>query len=196
MTCVPHVYACRIRVHNFQNGFGCIKLSLQFSPLTPAKLFAAPQTLKDEVRNGDVDLIDAHHAGNQCRVSNLERRCAQRHAGHRDERGDQRVREFLDRRALRRQRLLRAPISISPFPLIDIRPPIPQNQSNMRLATLCALLLSLTAPLAAQEISAELTGHVTDGSGGSIVKAAVTARDLDRGTVWPTVTNEDGIYIF
>ena len=66
----------------------------------------------------------------------------------------------------------------------------------MRLATLCALLLSLTAPLAAQEISAELTGHVTDGSGGSIVKAAVTARDLDRGTVWPTVTNEDGIYIF
>ena len=37
---------------------------------------------------------------------------------------------------------------------------------------------------------------MTDASGGAIVKAAVTARDLERGTVWPVVTNEEGIYIF
>ena len=32
--------------------------------------------------------------------------------------------------------------------------------------------------------------------GAAIVSATVTAKDLDRGTVWPTKTNEDGIYAF
>ena len=58
------------------------------------------------------------------------------------------------------------------------------------------LLLVFPCALPAQEVSAELTGRVTDASGGSIVKATVTARDLDRGTTWPTTTNDDGIYIF
>ena len=57
-------------------------------------------------------------------------------------------------------------------------------------------MLFLSHPLFSQEISAELTGRVTDASGGAIVKAAVTARDLERGTVWPVATNEEGIYIF
>src|ERR1035438_10374610 len=48
----------------------------------------------------------------------------------------------------------------------------------------------------AQEVSAGITGRVTDPSGGSIVGATVTAKDLDRGTEWPTKTNEDGIYAF
>ena len=48
----------------------------------------------------------------------------------------------------------------------------------------------------AQEVSAGITGRVTDPSGGSIVNAKVNAKDLDRGTDWPTVTNQDGIYAF
>jgi hypothetical protein len=48
----------------------------------------------------------------------------------------------------------------------------------------------------AQEVSAGITGRVTDPSGGSIVGAKVTAKDLDRDTLWPTTTNVDGIYAF
>ena len=48
----------------------------------------------------------------------------------------------------------------------------------------------------AQEVSAGITGRVTDASNSAIVGATVTAKDLDRGTVWPTKTNEEGIYAF
>jgi hypothetical protein len=48
----------------------------------------------------------------------------------------------------------------------------------------------------AQEVSAGITGRVTDPSGSAIVGAAVTAKDMDRGTEWPTTTNEEGIYNF
>ena len=48
----------------------------------------------------------------------------------------------------------------------------------------------------AQEVSAGITGRVTDPSGSAIVGATVTAKDQDRGTEWPTKTNEDGIYAF
>lgn len=48
----------------------------------------------------------------------------------------------------------------------------------------------------AQEVSAGITGRVTDPSGGAIVGASVTAKDMQRGTTWPTKTNEDGIYAF
>jgi hypothetical protein len=48
----------------------------------------------------------------------------------------------------------------------------------------------------AQETSAGITGHVTDPSGSAIAGAQVTAKDLDRGTDWPTVTNEEGIYTY
>src|SRR5260370_41228952 len=46
----------------------------------------------------------------------------------------------------------------------------------------------------AQEVSAGITGRVTEPSGSAIVGAAVTAKDQDRVTEWPTKTNEDGIY--
>src|SRR5579871_6319547 len=59
-----------------------------------------------------------------------------------------------------------------------------------------AVFILSCACLTAQEVSAGITGHVTDPSGGSIVGAKVTAKDLDRGTDWPTTTNEDGIYAF
>ena len=48
----------------------------------------------------------------------------------------------------------------------------------------------------AQEVSAGITGRVTDPSGSAIVGATVTAKDQDRGTEWPTTTNMDGIYAF
>lgn len=48
----------------------------------------------------------------------------------------------------------------------------------------------------AQEVSAGITGRVSDPSGSSIVGAKVTAKDLDRQTEWPTTTNVDGIYAF
>jgi hypothetical protein len=58
------------------------------------------------------------------------------------------------------------------------------------------LAASSTVALRAQEVSAGITGRVTDASGGSVVNARVAAKDLDRGTDWPTTTNEDGIYAF
>ena len=62
--------------------------------------------------------------------------------------------------------------------------------------TVLSVMLLAFAPLRAQEVSAGITGHVTDPSGGAIVDAKVTATDLDRGTDWPTTTNIDGIYAF
>jgi hypothetical protein len=59
---------------------------------------------------------------------------------------------------------------------------------------IAGLLLSGSA--VAQEVSAGITGRVTDPSGASIVGAKVNAKDLDRGVDWPTVSNQDGIYAF
>ena len=61
---------------------------------------------------------------------------------------------------------------------------------------LCAAVYVCSPLLMSQEVSAGITGRVTDPSSAAIVGAAVTAKDLDRGTLWPTRTNEDGIYAF
>src|SRR5258706_13735891 len=63
------------------------------------------------------------------------------------------------------------------------------------LLLLCAVALFAT-PLVSQEISAGITGLVTDPSGSAIPNALVTAKDLDRGTLWTTKTNAEGIYAF
>src|SRR5262249_6858410 len=62
--------------------------------------------------------------------------------------------------------------------------------------TLCVIALVAGMPLFGQEVSAGITGRVTDPSGSAIVGAKVNAKDMDRGTDWPTVSNEDGIYAF
>src|SRR5437588_5883106 len=67
---------------------------------------------------------------------------------------------------------------------------------NKRVLLLCAVICYCSAPLMSQEVSAGITGRVTDPSNAAIVGATVTAKDLDRGTEWPTKTNEDGIYAF
>ncbi|HZQ20992.1 MAG TPA: carboxypeptidase-like regulatory domain-containing protein [Terriglobales bacterium] len=47
---------------------------------------------------------------------------------------------------------------------------------------------------AAQEASAAINGVVTDTTGAAVSAAKITATDLDRGTVWPASTNEQGVY--
>lgn len=67
---------------------------------------------------------------------------------------------------------------------------------KLLLYTAVCLLVMNLAPLAAQEVSAGITGKITDPSGAAIVSAAVNVKDQQRGTVFPTKTNEDGIYAF
>ena len=45
-----------------------------------------------------------------------------------------------------------------------------------------------------QQVTAGVTGKVTDPSGASIVGAKVTAKDTARGTLWNTETNAEGFY--
>jgi hypothetical protein len=59
----------------------------------------------------------------------------------------------------------------------------------------CALLLG-SVSLHAQEVSASITGRVTDSSGSSIAGARIVATDVDRGVESTTTTAEDGIYAF
>ncbi len=59
--------------------------------------------------------------------------------------------------------------------------------------TLLALLGGANAAWA-QDVTATITGTITDPSGAPLVGATVTAHDADRGTNWTSVTNQDGIY--
>src|SRR5262249_20916078 len=60
-----------------------------------------------------------------------------------------------------------------------------------------AALIALCAGAAfAQEATGSITGKVADPSGAAIAGASVIARDVDRGTVWPTSTNQEGVYSF
>jgi hypothetical protein len=54
----------------------------------------------------------------------------------------------------------------------------------------CALAVSAWG----QQVTAAFTGQVTDPSGAPVPGAQVTATDTDRGTKWPTTTNQDGEY--
>src|ERR1700683_840504 len=67
---------------------------------------------------------------------------------------------------------------------------------TQRCFTLAVAGLLLVGSAVAQEVSAGITGRVTDPSGSSIANAKVNAKDLDRGVDWPTVSNQDGIYAF
>jgi hypothetical protein len=67
---------------------------------------------------------------------------------------------------------------------------------HKKLLLVSAVVCLGGVPLMAQEVSAGITGRVTDPSGAAIVGASVTAKDVLRGTEWPTKSNEDGIYAF
>jgi hypothetical protein len=65
-----------------------------------------------------------------------------------------------------------------------------------RFAVLLLIAILISPPLAAQEVSAGITGAITDPSGAAVPGAGVTARDMDRGTTWKTTTNAEGVYAF
>jgi hypothetical protein len=62
------------------------------------------------------------------------------------------------------------------------------------LAFAAVMMLLISIPLGAQEVTAALNGVVTDPSGAAVASAKVTAKDLDRGSLFPTTTNGDGFY--
>src|SRR5215467_13496702 len=74
------------------------------------------------------------------------------------------------------------------------------NMRKMQCLRLGIVICALAALLAganatwAQEVTAAVTGTVTDPSGAPVAGATVTAKDTDRGTTWPATTNSDGIY--
>ena len=71
------------------------------------------------------------------------------------------------------------------------------NIRRIRQFTLTALactLASLTPAVFGQDVSAKITGTVTDASGAVISGASVTATEKSRGTVYPAETNSAGVY--
>ena len=68
--------------------------------------------------------------------------------------------------------------------------------SRLFLTLLCVTSALMASPDIAwgQQVTATITGKVTDPSGAAIPGATVTAKDLQRGTAWPTVTNSEGFY--
>jgi hypothetical protein len=71
-------------------------------------------------------------------------------------------------------------------------------QTQTRFGFVLLLAIALLAALAtyglAQEATAAVTGKISDPSGAAVVGATVSARDIDRGTVITTKTNENGTY--
>ena len=63
------------------------------------------------------------------------------------------------------------------------------------IVTIAAILFGVETGYG-QEASAGITGRITDATGGAIAGASITARDQQRGTSFPTRTNEDGIYVY
>src|SRR5438046_10045822 len=59
--------------------------------------------------------------------------------------------------------------------------------------TLVALLCSAN-PVGGQEVTASITGTVMDPTGAAVVGATVTAKSVERGLSYTSVTNESGIY--
>jgi hypothetical protein len=62
--------------------------------------------------------------------------------------------------------------------------------------SLCLIVALLAMPAAAQQSTGAIVGTVTDPSGAAVKGATVTAKDVDRGTVLTTHTNETGDYDF
>src|SRR5215471_2146131 len=66
---------------------------------------------------------------------------------------------------------------------------------STRILSGTILFLLVTTMLCwGQGPTAAITGQVTDASGAAVPSAAVSATDLDRGTNWPTQSNDSGYY--
>jgi len=67
--------------------------------------------------------------------------------------------------------------------------------TKLGLALLAVLVMLLACSNTwAQDVTASITGTVTDSSGAAIVGATVTAKSVERGTTFKDVSNESGIY--
>src|SRR5438094_7850284 len=68
--------------------------------------------------------------------------------------------------------------------------------SRLFLTLLCVTAVLLASPGVSwsQQVTAAITGRVIDPSGAAVPGASVTAKDTQRGTAWPTVTNSEGFY--
>lgn len=62
------------------------------------------------------------------------------------------------------------------------------------LSCLIIACLAAVLPVSAQQVTASITGQVTDPTGAPIPGAKVTATDTQRGSVYPARTNSDGRY--
>jgi len=57
-----------------------------------------------------------------------------------------------------------------------------------------AVALAVGTSVWGQEVTASITGTVTDPSGAPVAGAAVTAKSVERGTVFTGTSGEDGFY--
>ena len=55
-------------------------------------------------------------------------------------------------------------------------------------------VLAVVEPAWGQQVTAVITGKVTDPKGTAMVGVKVVAMDIARGTVWTTETNSEGFY--
>ena len=62
------------------------------------------------------------------------------------------------------------------------------------LSVFILMILCIALPAKAQEVTATINGIVTDPSGAVVANVEVSAKDLDRGTVWSTKANTAGFY--
>ena len=72
-----------------------------------------------------------------------------------------------------------------------------KSWQSMALAFCClalALLIGGANVAIAQEVTATITGTVTDQSGAAIVGATLTAKSVERGQSYAATTNDAGIY--
>jgi hypothetical protein len=74
------------------------------------------------------------------------------------------------------------------------------RQLRASLTMILTVLLVVSAvhlalvPAWGQEVTATITGSVTDPSGAPVTGASVVAHDVERGTTYPTQTNESGVF--
>ncbi len=69
------------------------------------------------------------------------------------------------------------------------------SKCGLAVMTVAVLALLLSAAAAwGQQVTAAVTGKVTDPTGAAVPGAKVTATDTERGTEWPTISNAEGIY--
>ncbi len=72
-----------------------------------------------------------------------------------------------------------------------------RKMQSLGWGLVCLALLTLlctVSPALAQDVTATITGTVTDPSGAALAGATVTAKETDRGTIWTGQTNDAGIY--